>query len=237
MLHINGDILLIGDLHGNADALMELAYKWESAGNKPCSLIILGDVGLGFRTCTDILIDTFSLLIAEGWSIYLVRGNHDNPVFWTDDYADKLGGAIALKDNKIISINGKNTYIAGGGISIDRSVRAVDRSYWADEALYVPPTDSLPTCAIHCILSHVGPTPPTMSKRSLDYWRGEDRSLDADLELEKVAIARLLTLNAKFWVYGHYHFSSKFLQDNTECCILDEHECYDANRIFPVASS
>lgn len=224
---VTGTVLLCGDLHGDSDALLYIAGKWEAAGGKPCNIFILGDVGLGFKYCEEDLNYAFQELSNDGYKIYLVRGNHDDPSFWEKD---THASAIMLKDNTVINVNGKRVFIAGGGTSVDRIRRSEGESYWKNEALFVPNHIPREVGDIYCVLSHTGPVPPVLhNKAFISYWLANDHALDADLELERIQVARLQTLRPKYWVHGHYHAHCVHRIDpDINVYALNEHETLQA---------
>lgn len=236
-IHIDGPVFFMGDLHGNPDALFTAAEQIDacrepSSGMKqsPCNLIILGDVGLGFDTCTLFLQEAFTELREEGWNIYLVRGNHDNPLYWTEG----IEGATVLPDNKIVTINGQRVFVSGGGTSIDRSKRVLNRSYWEKEELFVPKHIPREVGRVYAVLSHTGPEPPMIHNKFLiDDWLAADRGLGADLELERIQVDRLASMRPKLWFYGHFHVNCLHEVNGIVCRALGEHVLFDATPLFP----
>lgn len=207
-------VYVIGDIHGRANQLVEKLNDLE-----PGALIILGDVGFGFSLEIDEkLQNAFCQCEEKGWSIYLVRGNHDNPEYWRNIQR----GCVMLRENRVITINGKRFYVSGGGISLDRWQRVPRQSYWFDEYIYVPPQVLREVKDIYGILSHVGPTPPKVAANPtfLEYCKLYDPELEADLENEHIQITRLMGLGPKVWYYGHFHVNESFQQGDTTCHAL-----------------
>lgn len=216
-INIEGDVLLIGDIHGKTTWASKLCNI------DPCSIIILGDIGFGFSTETDNHLQSkFEQLDLIGWKIYLVRGNHDNPIYWKNIQR----GCTMLPDNKVITINGKRFFVSGGGVSIDRYDRKEDVSYWREEFMHVPSRIIREVTDIYGILSHVGPTPPKTkaSPTMLNYFLMLDRGLEADLEMERIQIDRLKCLHPEAWYYGHFHQPDVFMEDNIKCVVLGINE-------------
>lgn len=240
-IHIDGPVFFMGDLHGVPDALFTAAEqiaacREPSNGMKqsPCNLIILGDIGLGFDTCTLFLQEAFTELRDEGWNIYLVRGNHDNPLYWTEG----IEGATVLPDNRIVTINGQRVFVSGGGTSIDRSKRVLNRSYWEKEELFVPKHIPREVGPVYAVLSHTGPEPPMIhNKFIIDDWLAADRGLGADLELERIQVDRLVSMRPKLWFYGHFHVNCLHEVSGIVCRALGEHVLFDATPLFPYESN
>mgnify|MGYP000824226927 FL=1 len=88
MLDLEGDIYLIGDIHGKKFQLIEKIKNFNIAD---AHLILLGDIGVGFNDN--------NYAFDYGWlndelkklncKAYLLRGNHDNPSHWKDDLIDE----------------------------------------------------------------------------------------------------------------------------------------------------
>lgn len=236
-IFIDGPVFFMGDLHGDADALFEIterigACRSVDRGEQqaPCNLIILGDIGMGFEYCTPYLTEAFRELSLDGWNIYLLRGNHDNPLYWTE----KVEGATMLPDNKIITINGKRVFVSGGGTSIDRTQRVKNQSYWENEELFVPNHALREVGPVYAVLTHTGPVPPTVHNKSfISGWLREDRGLGADLELEQIQVSRLASMKPTYWLYGHYHVACDHEVNGIRCRALAEHEIVDGSPIFP----
>lgn len=227
IVKITGHVVLVGDVHGRfSDELYSLfgVISELPKSVKPGSIIILGDVGLGFSVSGtalfDICMDTCEALGELGWHVYLIRGNHDNPKCWETPDREYV---TFVKDNSVIEINGLRYYVTGGGTSIDRFNRIEGRSWWKDESLVVPSIQELRTLEpIHGILSHVGPPPPDLPSHLLDYFKVRDPNLETDLELERIQIDRLTALRPKVWYFGHYHVTRTFEYKGIECRALGE---------------
>lgn len=207
-------VYLVGDIHGRSHNLAETLDNLE-----PGALIILGDVGFGFSLEIDErLQNDFCQWEEKGWSIYLIRGNHDNPEYWKNVQR----GCTMLPENRVITINGKRFFISGGGISLDRWQRVPNKSYWFDEYIYVPPYVLQEVKDIYGILSHVGPVPPKVAANPsfLEYCKSFDAGLEADLEDERIQITRLIGLKPKVWYYGHFHVNESFEHNGITCHAL-----------------
>lgn len=210
-IKIAGDVVyLLGDIHAKVD--------WASKLDEltPGPIIILGDVGFGFSTEADErLQDTFVKLQEKGWSVYLIRGNHDNPEYWHNIQR----GCTMLPENRVITINDKPFFISGGGTSVDRWQRLIGKSYWPSEYIYVPPYVLQEVDYVYGILSHVGPTPPKVAGNPifLEYCKLHDSALEADLEMENIQLKRLVCLKPKVWYYGHFHVNETFEHEGIRC--------------------
>lgn len=159
----------------------------------------------------------------------MLRGNHDNPSHWKDDLIDEeYENIIHLKDHQLLLLNDDLFMCIGGGTSIDRCFRAIERSYWADENISFPKyneleKDIIKNKGLHGILSHCGPLPPKCSNNRLDYWYLQDADLRNDLQEEQLIINKIFDIyQPKFWFFGHYHVDESFDFKNCKCICLNE---------------
>ena len=115
MLDLEGDIYLIGDIHGKKFQLIE---KIKNLNIADAHLILLGDIGVGFNDN--------NYAFDYGWlndelkklncKAYLLRGNHDNPSHWKDDLIDEeYENIIHLKDHQLLLLNDDLFMCIGGG--------------------------------------------------------------------------------------------------------------------------
>lgn len=229
------NVFLVGDLHGYAGCL---PYYFSGADTTPGALIILGDIGLGFVGGNDNeIFSDFIKLIKKGWSVYLLRGNHDNPAVWKIYSKDTLIKSCIdkedipyidhlyfLKDNTILNINGYLYYTVSGGVSIDSMARIKNISFWEDEGIYVPDDideiiKSKTGKEIYGILSHTGPTPPELKDNNvLNYWLDMDKTLNKRLNKERESLNNCKKLFPKKWFYGHFHINSEFTTEEGIFC-------------------
>lgn len=236
---ITGHILFVGDVHGKSQELLqratELVDRFSSLNDgQPRNLILLGDVGMGlYERVTTQMQDAFEILAERGWNVYLIRGNHDDPHYWHG-----CGGAVTLlQDNKLITINGKRVFVSGGGVSLDRSLRRLGVDYWREESLFVPNHIPREVGKVDAVLSHVGPTPPDLSTTFVERWKLRDRSLDSDLEMERIQLERLASLRPDYWIYGHFHHNLCFDYKYSRCYALDELFFMDGGGLFPIQTT
>ena len=128
----------LGDTHGIRPAFMTIdKHKIENS-----NIIHVGDFGLGFLHIEqDInnLKATDEMLLETNNHLYVVRGNHDNPIFWDKSKGlnlPKLHNLHLVDDYEVITVEGKKILCVGGGISIDRQLRKNGKPYpswWKDE--------------------------------------------------------------------------------------------------------
>jgi DNA repair exonuclease SbcCD nuclease subunit len=232
-------IIAIGDVH---EKFREMKIKMQGIMNEkfpetiPINFIQVGDFGIGFNDPEEeynelVLLDT--RLFETNSNLYVIRGNHDRPSFWESD-SYKFNNIHFIKDDTIITIEGKTCYFAGGGISIDRTERIHGVSYWDNEKYvfnYVEDNfkdkkiDILFTHDVYTVLSNLN----FLESTPVRNWKIRDQKLNEDLIEQQNQIKKLyecvLKTNSKLkWYHGHYHRSyTNYVNEQTICC-LDELE-------------
>lgn len=144
-------VILVGDIHGEWDALFR---KIASNGIKQATLICVGDVGIGYpQSKSDrflkILNATFSDLEIEFIGI---RGNHDDPAFFQGNH--EYSHFKLIPDYSFYKINDYDVLLIGGALSVDRTWTTPKVSYWEGETV-VYDEDKIKKCDI--LITHACP--------------------------------------------------------------------------------
>lgn len=226
-------MLFVGDIHGQLD-LFEKWLNFHSVENT--NIIQVGDFGLGFKSKYEDINDLDELnrvLEASNNNLYVIRGNHDNPEFWSSSNQDFVPPLIHLiKDGEIIKIEGKRILCIGGGISIDRMKRRQDISYWSEEVINKEIINNCNVDNIDIIVTHVPFventifTPPDESPLVINWDIIEQGDLIFDLEEEQNLLSNLNervkdnNKNDILWISGHFHNPSYIHKDNIEYLVL-----------------
>lgn len=110
-------MIFLGDIHGNYNTILDLLLNY----NIEDSVIIqVGDFGLGFKSELNDVVELSFLderLKQYNTVLYAIRGNHDNPYFWTDKkYENYFSNINLVKDYSVINIEDLNILMIGGGI-------------------------------------------------------------------------------------------------------------------------
>jgi len=240
----------IGDTH----TVGELPRILEKHKLTDSNLIHVGDFGLGelsimqevknLQTIDEILLETNNQL-------YVIRGNHDNPIFWNKSLGlnlPKLHNLHLVDDYSVINVEDKNILCVGGAISLDRIPRSRDipyPSWWRGEEFVYNPYRLDQAIAkgrvIDIVVTHTAPHfcyPLSGSKSQLvDHYDAIETShgnnLKLELELERSAVTELhddLTIHHKqtptHWLYGHFHRSNVKKINNTNFVLLNINEVY-----------
>ena len=216
---------IIGDIHGEVGFFKTRIQNDEKIHD--CNLIICGDIGLGFYAESKHRGDYNVLskfLFERNVMLYLLRGNHDDPSYFTKHIIDKEN-IITLEDYTILKIGKTHILCIGGGISIDRTQRIkryeknlywakefnpnlteeelnkkVIKGYWKDEAPYYNEEVMNEICEnqfpIHYVISHTSPSFCFKSDlKGIEHWLTFDEKLEEDLKQERAVLSQVyLTL-------------------------------------------
>lgn len=207
--------ILVGDIHGS---LRELVWKITNQYKlRNVDVLICGDFGVGFGrpgSIENLYNRIKHKLEAFNLTIYTIRGNHDNPIYF--DGKHNFERLIFLEDYKTVEILGLKILPIGGAVSIDQEVRikynermerygSAKRSWWPDEEVKEIDFKELPT-KVDLIVSHCAPISFTPI-----FTRTEDIKLDIWLKIlkERNYLEKVKNeVNFKYWFFGHYHKST-----------------------------
>lgn len=198
-------LVLIGDIHGDLDFLKSFIEKFPGL-----NIIQLGDFGMGFyhhlkeesrmRKVEECLEKADS-------NLYVIRGNHDDPKYFTDKVWNKR--ALFLRDYSVLEYQGKKIQLVGGGISVDRLHRVVDESWWSGEKIAFQP-DKIEK--VDVLLAHVAPKKFILNKAQTNSYVNlfckQDPTLRDELDEEQVQMQELFDRSEASQMYfGHFHTS------------------------------
>ena len=180
-------------------------------------LIQLGDFGIGFNFIESeksTLRKLNLLLMEHNVMLYVLRGNHDNPIYYHTQKI-QMSNIVLLRDSTVIHTDNYNILTIGGGVSIDQIHRIPGKTWWKGEkveysdivkelkdinivASHLIPSDVLPPLDMNVpILAHYGLMQPW-----LEYELRDERYLMTQI------YADLMENNTiEKWYYGHFHNS------------------------------
>lgn len=221
-------MLTVGDVHGNLNYLEGLA-KTRPEQN----IFQVGDLGLGFilPSLDKKNLERFNDLLEETDKyFYAIRGNHDDPEFWSGKYTDRWSRIMLIPDFSVVEIEGRNVLCIGGAISLDRQIRKHGMDYWEDEK-FVMDRKRLEKCLeleIHIVVTHTAPNfafPLGFGFHALNYAK-EDKKLLEDIRVERNQLAEVWDEIKKksyiptHWMYGHFHQDhEEFLESTKFICL------------------
>ena len=227
-------IYILGDIHGNYSVITKFL-----SDKNDCLLIQVGDFGIGFtdeETEYQKLKSLNRELSRNSNYIKVIRGNHDDPDFFTGDF-NKISRFInnvdlcnieLLKDYSVIEANGENYLMVGGSISIDRKSRILDKSYWLDEQFILDKEKLESLTNIDRIICHTSPSfcDPLQFNDLVYSYSITDANLLKELTKERMDMTELYSIvsknnTIKSFHNGHFHSNYYFNHNGTDFICLD----------------
>lgn len=229
-----------GDIHGFFSEFINDINVRKKITN---SLIICcGDIGMGFYKI-GYYIDLFNKLNKKleksNNTLCFIRGNHDNPGYFNTDRLNFIDENHVLftyshikfiSDYSIIQTIDGNILCIGGGISIDRVARILNKSYW-DNEIILPIGDeekdfiTNSNLDIKIVCTHSSPDIAEPSTKYAGNWLSYDALLKQDLLVERKTLQDVYEYltqkyNITHWIYGHFHQRYDTIINNTRfhCC-------------------
>lgn len=209
-------IIVIGDIHGKISGMSEKIQSMNP--EMGTAFVHLGDFGLGFdspiKEYKKLKGLDFILSMTDSM-MYIIRGNHDNPTYWDQNYSFEFPRIKFVPDNTFMEIKGKMCFFAGGAISIDRLNRNKGANYWPMEHYQFCVPNEVPTRVDH-VFTHDVYHPCSIFNVDSQFtqrWFTIDPNLRQDLiksqrQMEKM-YDFLMSINQDFsWYHGHYHESN-----------------------------
>ena len=236
-------IIILGDIHGNFKTLV---HKIESMGISNCHIIQVGDFGIGYEfRQKDIenlkIINEF--LSSKDITMYVIRGNHDDPSFFNGDWV--MDNLKLLPDYTSMDIEGKKFIFIGGAISMDRkinksnnlhySIKGIDKKcYWEGETLVYNSEITKSIKDVDVVITHTAPEwcfPHGVDASIVNYYAQSDMSLKSDLLLERSLMSNIFldlmgNNEIKNHFYGHFHMSKSEIINGINHHLIDQWEFY-----------
>ena len=240
MIYDDLNIGVIGDIHGDFKVIMNKIKQYQMEN---IVLFQVGDFGVGFnyndprepikehkRLC---MLNTS--LKKKNIYLNIIRGNHDNPLFFDGEH--NFSNIIFMKDYDIVKIANITLIGIGGATSIDRKEnfifkhkgRRVNIDWWESEKFVYDPLKL--NKKVDIVLTHTCPSfaYPYFHDEKLKTWFDTDKTLKTELIEERNLLTKvydkLVELGSiKNWFYGHYHQSKFYDYDNTKFHLLDINE-------------
>lgn len=244
-------VIVCGDIHGS---FSEIAYKVSTQLDIHDALIIIaGDCGFGFNRL-GFYESLYQRKIAKQLKknnirFAFVRGNHDNPAYFSRQLINKERWRT-VPDYSVIHAAAHDILCVGGGISIDRLDRLRMRNnaamaydgdesicpayYWPDEP---PIFDSklmetaveMSYSLIDTVVTHTAPSFCEFTDKGvmvLRYAIG-DQNLLSDIDNERGQLDLLYAalhekqIPLQNWIYGHFHASRRMNINGVSFTMLD----------------
>jgi UDP-2,3-diacylglucosamine pyrophosphatase LpxH len=228
-------IILVGDIHGEFD---RLRYDINRFGYENAYIIQVGDFGMGFHKPNYYKDQTFpklnEVLVKKNCQLYVIRGNHDDPEYFkqTNNPFD-FSNITLLQDYTELDLIGKSILLVGGAISIDRTWRVENKSWWSDETFKLKLDNEFPykDRQYDLVVTHTRPGVCGAFKgfNNIKEWCNNDANLKTNLIEESQAVDYLYEkTKPKDWIYGHFHESvvNQYNGTTFRCLNIDEHYAY-----------
>ena len=222
-------VYLIGDFHGQTELLKENLKVITSSGAHS-ALIMLGDYDVHKASEIDELKD---LLTSYSIDYYLLRGNHDNPLYWQDrDIAGIFQDPYfhLLNDVDCIQWGESKFLTVNGAVSVDRTCIRFDMgNCWPD----TEPVSKDAVAQIlalqekhgkfDVLLSHTGIIlGKTIKSEFTKSFASTDETLLEDLKKERDLMQRIqIAAGIKRHYFGHFHQSWQGEEYDINCRCLD----------------
>ena len=218
------EVFIVGDVHGKWDALFK---KIDSFDLCECTLICVGDLGVGFKDshAKEIRALQFAndFFAARDIDFLSIRGNHDNPAFFNGEIQN-FSNVRLVPDYHVETLNDKKFLFVGGAISIDRTIRKQGVSYWNDEAFKLDHS-KIRQCDV--LITHSAPTwnGPIEKIGIMAHYCQKDETLWDECMNERREHDILVQLaEPKRHYCGHFHMHSVVDFYGCVSTILDELE-------------
>lgn len=236
-------LVFLGDIHGQFGIVK---YKIRTLKLKDTVIVQVGDFGIGFgkdqheeeelRTVNALLIRSNCFLIA-------IRGNHDNPAYFNNQYYKS--NVLLMQDytvaRMLIGTGYVNMLGIGGAISVDRVPRQINGWGWFPGENVVINRDLEFLNAfknIHFLVTHTAPddVEPYSFNHIVYSFAQNDPTLLDDLRKERREFFWVLkpiiennfdTLKEHF--YGHFHYSAVSYAHGVKHTLLNVEELKEAN--------
>jgi len=214
-----------------------------------------GDFGVGFgyndprepKKERKRLLELNLFLKKRNLFLYVVRGNHDSPLFFDGNH--NFTNLIFMQDYDVVEVGEHAILGIGGATSVDRKPNPNFKDYrgkdcpgrkegidwWPEAEKVVYNKAKLAKLAgIDVVITHICPNfvhPPILGGTALK-WAEYDLELKNELIAERELVGKIYDkLNEVnlilFWVYGHYHHTNTQMHDVTNFHLLDIGEFYE----------
>jgi len=226
-LNKNKPLLFLGDHHGGWSTLFNII---EDKNIENCNIISVGDLGIGFKYKKESEYsqsEKLSKMFKErNINFFGIRGNHDNPYFFEGKNRIVYENFELIEDYTIADYDGKSIQFIGGAVSIDRTSRKEDVSYWKGE----PVNFNKEKCKeVDILVTHTAPSWcfPQQFNELVYGWALEDAYLIGDLSNERAILDEIFKLcKPKLHLYGHFH--SSWTEEINDC----KHKLLNINEIW-----
>lgn len=221
-------LVLLGDIHGDWQVIEDFCKNYSDF-----CILQVGDFGIGFKhkLKEQHKLEKLSQVLTDSNNeLYVIRGNHDDPRYFTGVKDRERPKVILLQDYSTLRFQNTVIQTIGGAISIDRSTREIDRSYWLDEEVRFYP-DRVQKVDVLVTHSAPGVFPLTKGdanpavKHFISLEARQGGSLDQDIKQEQKIIQELSDLSqCRVHYFGHFHKALTHFEAGRKYVCLDINE-------------
>ena len=221
-------LAVLGDTHGNWASLANFCDNYTNF-----CIVHVGDAGIGFNHPLKeghLLRKVNRKLHETNNEVIVIRGNHDCPKRFIGKWIEEE--ILFADDYHILEFKEKKIQLVGGAISIDRSERVVNLSWWANEEVKFKPERIE---KVDILITHAAPTNAGLQKADCNdmvrHYHGIEASQGGDLfgelESEQKIIQQISDLSeCKEHYFGHMHHSHYYTDPSNGrkyvCLNIDE---------------
>ena len=229
--HIDMPIAVIGDVHEEW-GLIKDKIKYYTL--QDAILFQAGDFGVGFKYNDPRepgkerkrLLELNKFLKKRNIFLYVVRGNHDNPMFFDGNH--NFTNIIFMQDYDVVEVGEHRILGIGGATSVDRKPNYKFKDYrgkdwpgrkegidwWPNEKIIYDEEKLNNLYGIDVVVTHTAPdfVYPLILGETVIKWCTCDPELKDELTAERELVAKIYKkldeFNCiKFFFYGHFHKS------------------------------
>jgi|14_taG_2_1085336.scaffolds.fasta_scaffold61413_2 DNA repair exonuclease SbcCD nuclease subunit len=223
-------MIIVGDTHGNFGYL-EYLFKNMTGLN----LFHVGDFGMGDNIVNGgiTLKRLDAKLNATNNTMWVIRGNHDNPAFWTGDHM--YDNIKLIPDYTVVEAEGKRFLGVGGAISVDRVPRLDGIGFFWPDELFVLDREKLAEMRdIDVVVTHTAPhfTHPVGINGFVRSYAEDDPMLIQELAKERLDLTEMYDIlkennTITDWLYGHFHTNKLTLHEGVKFRVIGVNDTYD----------
>lgn len=223
-------MFIIGDTHGDYEFILDMIQEL----GEYAPIIHVGDFGILYdQVREELMLSQIDAALSEvNQKMYVIRGNHDNPMFWRNP--DLYSNLKLLPDYTVRKIENKNVLFVGGAISVDRLHRTEGYNYWRDEKFVLDVVQAREFRDIDIVVTHTAPFGvfPFTSGPMAHENAKKDKTLLKELERERIEMKKLSDIllennNITHHFYGHFHKNETSQVDKCEFRCVGENKVYD----------
>ena len=223
-------MIIVGDTHGN------FGYLEYLFGNMTgLNLFHVGDFGMGDNVANGgvTLKRLDAKLKATNNTMWVIRGNHDNPAFWTGDHM--YDNIKLIPDYTVVEAEGKRFLGVGGAISVDRVPRLDGIGFFWPDELFVLDKEKLAEMRdIDVVVTHTAPhfVHPIGINDFVRDWAKNDPTLIQDLARERNELTEMYNIlkennTITDWFYGHFHCNKLTPHEGVKFRVIGVNDTYD----------